>query len=114
MSYEDDYKKYRGKCKEFCEALILERPELTMVRGHYFEVSWGRDEAHWWCVDTVGNIVDPTSKQFPNGGMEWNYTPYSGFSDCEECGKSIPEAEIVMMGRYPICSERCAKRLVGL
>ena len=33
---ENDYLKYRGKCKEFCEELVRENPDLTMVRGHYW------------------------------------------------------------------------------
>lgn len=114
MSYAEDYKKYRGKCKEFCDALILERPELTLVRGHYFEPQWARDEAHWWCTEPDGTIVDPTAKQFPSGCIKELYTPYNGFSDCEECGESIPEARIIMQGRYPVCSDHCAMKLVGL
>lgn len=114
MSYAEDYKKYRGKCKEFCEALIIERPELTMVRGYYYEPNWNREEAHWWCVDSIGTIIDPTRKQFPSGGIACFYRPYDGFSDCAECGKSIPEAEIIFNGRYPCCSEHCALALVGL
>ena len=111
---ETNYTKFRGKCKEFCDALILERPDLELVRGHYYEPHWSREEPHWWCVDSEGLIIDPTVKQFPSGGIKEFYTQYSGFSDCEECSKSIPEAEIIMQGRFTVCSTQCAMKLVGL
>ena len=114
MCYQDDYLKYRGKCKEFSEALILERPELTLVRGHYFEPTWGRDEAHWWCVDPEGTIVDPTAKQFPSGGVKELYTEFDGVIFCEQCEEQTTEDTMVLAGRYPCCSEACALRLVGL
>jgi hypothetical protein len=113
MSYQDDYKKYRGKCKEMCEALIQENPELSMVRGWYYEPEWDRKEPHWWCVDAEGNIHDPSVKQYPSQGAG-EYTPFGGFFECAECAKSIPEAEVIQMGNYPCCSDKCAMRLVGL
>ena len=38
---EDLYQKYRGKCKEFSEALCEQDPTLRLVRGHYLDYSWG-------------------------------------------------------------------------
>lgn len=108
-----NYEKYRGRCKELSEELVKDNPSFTLVRGHYYEPMWNREEPHWWCVDENGTIHDPSKLQFPSAGCGV-YTEYSGFSDCEECGKSIPENEIIHMGRYTCCSSRCAKRLVGL
>lgn len=108
-----NYEKYRGKCKELTEALVKEIPTLTIVRGHYFDHVWGRDEPHWWCVNDEGVIYDPSRLQFPTEG-DGIYTPYSGYSDCEHCGKQVAEKDIIQQGRYPCCSDSCALRLVGL
>jgi hypothetical protein len=32
-AYLENYKKYRGKCKEYCEAACAADPTLTMVRA---------------------------------------------------------------------------------
>lgn len=108
-----DYQKYRGKCKEFCELEIKSNPELRLVRGHYFCPIWNRNEQHWWCVDKNGEIIDPTSKQFPSNGYG-TYEEFDGMCACEQCGKRIPEDEMILQGRYPVCSTKCALRLVGL
>lgn len=104
----DGYKKYRGKCKEMCEALMLERSDLRLVRGHYHDPYWQRDEAHWWCVDATGKIVDPTREQFPSAGAG-TYTEFSGTVDCTVCGKTITEDQIDhhSTGRHIYCSYDC-------
>lgn len=114
MSYEDDYKKYRGKCKEMCEELVKADPSLTLVRGHYYEPLWSREDPHWWCVDREGNIIDPTAKQFPTPNIKEFYTEFDGWTECAQCGKSVEESALVQMGNYPVCSDRCAMALVGL
>ena len=114
MDTQSNYLKYRGKCKEMCDALVLEDPTLKLVRGYYFEPTWHRDEPHWWCVNTKGAIVDPTKLQFPTGGIVDFYTEFDGTYDCEQCGKNFPEAQLVDMGNYATCSTMCAKRLVGV
>jgi hypothetical protein len=78
----------RGKCKEMCEKLVRDNPELTMVRGFYWCPIWNKDEPHWWCKDKQGNIVDPTVNQFPSKGVGY-YTEFDGFITCEMCGKRI-------------------------
>jgi hypothetical protein len=108
----EDYKKYRGKCREMSEALVAENPALTLVRGHYLCPFWG-EQAHWWCKDAEGNIVDPTARQFPSKGNGL-YVEFDGFFTCENCGKRVAEEDAVPCGRYPTCSQRCAMRLVGL
>ena len=108
-----DYAKYRGKCKEMCQALIEKDTTLRLVRGHYFCPVWNTDEQHWWCVKPDGSIVDPTAKQFGSKG-HGIYTEFDGYVNCEQCGKRIAEEDIFPMGRFPTCSTRCAMNLVGI
>ena len=110
----EDYFKYRGKCKEFCQDLINKNPELKLVRGYYYEPFWNRKEPHWWCVDTEGNIIDPTSKQFPSGGIDSFYEEFNGMVECSECGKSCKEDEMKHHSRYSVCSTKCYGKLVGV
>jgi hypothetical protein len=107
-----DYEKYRGKCKEFSEALCAEDPTLTLVRGHYLCPYWG-EQQHWWCTQPDGTIVDPTKDQFPSKGAG-EYVPFDGTVYCEECGTALTEDTAIWMGRYPVCSDRCARSLVGV
>lgn len=110
---KSDYSKYRGKCKEFSEALCAEDPSLTLVRGYYYCHIWDRQEPHWWTVNAEGEIIDPTAKQFPSKGTG-EYIPFDGTYTCENCGKIVAEAQMVPCGNYPTCSNQCAMRLVGL
>lgn len=107
-----DYRKYRGKCREFVEELVEKDPTLTAVRGHYICPMWGK-QAHWWAVNTSDQIVDPTAKQFPSKGMG-EYIPFNGMITCEQCGKEVREDEAHINGNYACCSYACAMRLVGL
>jgi len=113
--HDSDYAKYRGRCKKMSEELIASRPDLDLrlVRGFYYEPIWGTLEQHWWCVAPDGTIHDPTKDQFPTKGNSF-YEEFDGFMEREECGKRIAEADIIMRGNYPVCSNRCAMRLVGL
>lgn len=108
----ENYAKYRGKCKQFCEDLIKEDPTLTLVRGWYQCPVWG-DQEHWWCKKPDGTVVDPTILQFPQPAIGV-YKEFTGMCPCEVCGTETPEEETIFMGRYPCCSDTCAKRLVGL
>ena len=110
---ENDYKKYRGKCKEYVDVLIAYDKTLTAVRGHYICPLWGK-QAHWWAIKPDGTIVDPTVKQFPTKGIGAEYIPFNGMCICEQCGKEVPEAEAIPMGNYACCSNICAMRLVGV
>ena len=101
----------RGKCKEMCEKLVRDNPELTMVRGFYWCPIWNKDEPHWWCKDKQGNIVDPTVNQFPSKGVGY-YTEFDGFITCEMCGKRVPEDEAQFYGNYACCSYNCMVRMV--
>ncbi len=110
---QSNYKKFRGKCREFCDQAINEDPTLTLVRGHYFCPIWNTDEPHWWTVRQDGTIHDPTALQFPSkgGGI---YTPFNGMCECAECGKEFPEADGRFDSNYAFCSGRCNARFVGI
>ena len=110
---ENDYVKYRGKCKEFCEELCRENPDLKMVRGHYWCPISNKSEQHWWTVDPSGKIIDPTRKQFLSGGAG-EYTEFRGIVSCDQCGKDIPEEEAQYASNYVLCSDKCYGRMVGV
>lgn len=111
---QDDYEKYRGKCKEMSEALVAADPTLTLVRGHYICPQWG-SQPHWWVRKTDGTIVDPTAAQFPSKGRG-TYVEFNGMVECAECHKSLPESEatIIGNGHYAVCSNECHGRFVGV
>lgn len=111
----NDYAKYRGKCKEMSEAAVAADPTLTLVRGFYYCPYWGKQQ-HWWTERIDGTVFDPTKDQFPSKGLgEYVPTPEEGLElPCEECGKQIKEKDFIVMGRYVVCSNNCAMRLVGL
>lgn len=100
----------RGKCQEYAEAACAADPTLTLVRGWYVDPTWGREE-HWWTTRPDGTIYDPTSGQFPMGGVaEW-YEPFEGYYPCQECGVDVAEVDLVSGA---CCSSRCFARMVGL
>ena len=111
-SDQDDYAKYRGKCKEMSDALIIADLSLTLVRGHYYDTVWS-EQPHWWCRKPDGTIVDPTKDQFPSRGRG-EYVEFSGNVECAECGKSLPEEEADIDGNYAFCSYECHGRFVGV
>ena len=110
---QSDYSKYRGKCRELCDVEIENDPTLKLVRGYYFDPIWNREEQHWWTVRSDGTIYDPSAKQFPSKG-NGVYREFDGMVCCEECSKNIFEDDCIMQGRFPVCSPKCAMRLVGL
>ena len=100
----------RGKCKESAEAAVADDPTLRLVRGWYVDPVWGREE-HWWTERPDGTIYDPTSRQFPLGGVaEW-YEEFGGVYPCAECGVEVPEADLVYGA---CCSGECYGRMVGV
>jgi hypothetical protein len=99
----------RGKCHEYAEAAVAADPSLTLTRGWYCDPIWGREE-HWWTTRPDGSIFDPTSAQFPMGGVEQWYEPFEGHYPCMECGGDVLEADLV----NGCCSSRCFTRMVGL
>jgi len=109
---QNDYIKYRGKCKQLAEDLVSVDPTLKLVRGYYYCYSFGK-QAHWWCEKSDGTIVDPSARQFPSNG-HGHYEPFDGFCECAECGRRIKEEEADIEGRYAFCSTRCHMQFVGL
>ena len=108
---ETDYEKYRGKCKEFCEAELKKDPTLKMVRGWYDCIFDGK-QCHWWLVRKDGSIFDPKVKQFKSNIGE--YIEYEGILECAECGKEVKEKEADIEGNYSFCSYGCHSRFVGI
>jgi hypothetical protein len=106
-----DYREFRGKCRELCEAAVKADPSLTIVRGHYFDWQWG-EQPHWWTVRKDGSIYDPTARQFPSNGSG-AYVPFSGVVECAECGKQMQESEAEFGSNYAFCSYVCHGRFVG-
>lgn len=56
-----------GRCLDTSLAMQRAFPHLRLVRGQYYDYSWGQ-RAHFWLVDAGDEIVDPTAAQFPTGG----------------------------------------------
>jgi len=97
-----------GKCKAVTDEMSAEFPELTRVRGHYHCDVWG-ERGHWWLVDASGDVVDPTSRQFPSRG-QGPYTPWDD-SQPEPTGRCLNCGEDVYDGSY-CCGEECRLAVV--
>lgn len=96
-----------GQCSSVTQSMVEAFPELTRVRGHYYCSVWG-ERAHWWCIDTGGNIVDPTAAQFPSKGCG-EYVPWTEGTQeptglCMNCGAYCYDS-------HNACSERCEREL---
>jgi len=80
--------KARGTCRPKAEAMAKKFPELSVV-GHSY---WGT--GHAWCVNDVGEIVDPTAQQFGDCGYDSYHTPTLKMEDfpthkCMWCGDDV-------------------------
>lgn len=99
-TYEFSY----GKCAEATIKMVAQFPELKRIRGHYYCFIWG-ERQHWWCVDPLGWIIDPTSMQFPSKGtgdyVEWNESSPEPTGKCPNC------SEFCYNNNY-CCSENCS------
>lgn len=112
MTDANDYQRYRGNCKKYCERAVRLFPSLSIVRGHYECFFWGF-QPHWWCVRPDGTVFDPTRKQFPSKGLG-DYIPFDGTVTCSKCGKKGPEEDFRYESNYAFCSIECLMRFVGL
>ncbi len=90
-----------GKCKEFCEKMLTEFPELKLVRGHVYLPKDDETWPHWWLL-SEDDIVDPTLSQFPNLML---YEPHDE-SGPEPTGRCLNCGEYCYNGR-DCCSEDC-------
>ena len=108
------YEKYRGKCKEYSEKLIKERPELRLVRGFYYCPVAKVEEMHWWCEDSDGLIIDPTAKQYFSEG-KGNYREFKGVYTCSNCKQDVLETSTnkLINGRHVFCNDNCYKDFMG-
>ena len=111
LNEQNDYQKYRGKCKEMSEAIVASDAALELVRGHYLCPVWG-EQAHWWVKKPDGTIIDPTKDQFPSKGCG-QYVEFDGNLECSNCGKPMKEEDADIEGRYAFCSYECHGRFVG-
>lgn len=111
-SEQSNYLKYRGKCKEMSEALIVEDPSLTLVRGHYYCPFWG-EQPHWWTKKPDGTVIDPTKDQFPSKG-NGSYIEFNGLLKCSNCDKEMKEGDADIQGNYAFCSYKCYGQFVGV
>ena len=109
-----NYMKYRGKCVEETEKLAKKNPNLKIVKGFYYEPWWDREEEHQWCVDENGKIIDPTSMQYPSGGIAEFYREFDGTLKCSECSKQCEAKSMKHEGRYYFCSGECFGKFVGV
>jgi hypothetical protein len=98
-NYESAY----GKCRETCEKMLKEFPELKLVRGYYSCAVWG-ERMHWWLVDAENNIIDPTAIQFPTKG-NGIYQKLDEFAP-QPTGKCTNCGEYIYNGNY-LCSDGC-------
>jgi len=107
-----------GKCRETCEAMIAEFPDLEIRKGIFQSAAWGPRQ-HWWCRHG-DQIVDPTAAQHPDGEVfPFTSAKYVDLTDVSE--EDAIDQGIVPSGRCPdcgdyvyrgesFCSEECARR----
>ena len=97
----------RLQCAEATLKMVEEFPELTRVRGLASVLEpFGLPPSqtpHWWCVTSVGSIVDPTGHQYPTHIISYEEADESRGAPtgkCPNCGSLCYE------GKY-LCSEKC-------
>lgn len=96
------------------EALADDDTSLRLVRGWYIDALWGEQE-HWWCVNSAGEILDPTVEQFPTGHIPElrKYREYSGIYSCPGCGVAIAVETSPTMTADGFCCGTCYGDTVG-
>lgn len=111
-SHHGTYEKTYGKCREACEAMAKEFPELRIAKGHADTLGWGR-RAHWWLVADNGSIIDPTRKQFPGvyNYDEWEPGKEVCVGKCCNCGGEIWEAvqDLEHIENKMLCGPSCER-----
>lgn len=92
-----------GLCVQATERMAKEFPELTRIRGHYYCPVWG-ERTHWWMITKTGEIVDPTSSQFPSKGSghyePWDENQKEPTGKCPNCGSYCYDGK-------QTCSDSC-------
>lgn len=111
-----------GHCKQQCEKMNKQFPELIPAKGWYFDAIWNEEREHHWLKTSDGEIIDPTAIQFPTKGMTNYYTEYKKgdafkIGKCAYCGNDIVATEEdIDSGKYidlTVCSEECHKAYVA-
>ena len=81
------------QCEQATKKMTIEFPELKRVRGLIsVEELYGfppTKTPHWWCKTDSGNIVDPTSHQYPTRIIDYqevNENEGSPTGKCLDCG----------------------------
>ena len=104
-----------GRCMEATTAMQKQFPELRVVKGHvYCPHPWGK-RGHAWCVDSEGNVLDPTVKQFPGifEYEEWKAGDEVRVGKCMDCGSDI-WAQVESIDKEParvtFCDSECESR----
>jgi hypothetical protein len=110
---DNNYKKFRGNCKQLSEEVVAIDPTMRIAKGWYHCPLWGQ-QGHWWCVKPDGTIYDPSVDQFPTGGAGAEYEEFDGTANCSECGKIHTVVENLTASNYSFCSSRCYARFVGI
>ena len=60
-----------GNCYVYCDIMCGVFPELTKVRGFYYDGP--KKYTHFWLEDSEGNIVDPTLAQYDTTNGVYEY-----------------------------------------
>ena len=97
------------KCEEATLKMVENFPELKRVRGlasveEPYNLPPTRTP-HWWCVSPLGEIIDPTSHQYPTRIISYaeadeSKGPPTG--KCPNCG------DLCYQSNY-FCSKKCDK-----
>lgn len=86
-----------GKCKEAVDKMVKAFPELKATNGYVHFLSY-EPRAHWWCIDSKNNIIDPTAHQF----LEYMGEPifeYEEISD-DHPARNYEQAKCMNCGEY--------------
>lgn len=101
-----------GKCQEIVLAMAIHFPELRARKGVFMSLVWG-DRPHWWCADEGNRIVDPTSKQHPDGQMfPGSNEQYIDLTDMPE--DEAIDRGVIPTGKCPNCGDMIYKRRDGI
>jgi hypothetical protein len=101
INWIDEYAKKHeifSKCAEVTTLMKEAFPELTRVRGEVYILPANFHREHWWLVDELGAVVDPTADQY--------FTPFYGYSCIMEYlprDESLPE----VVGVCTNCGQYC-------
>lgn len=109
----DPFHHYAGKCHLYVWEWIKYNPELKPQSGFYECPIWGVRQ-HWWAINEIGMVFDPTSMQFPSNGMGEYIPLHKADIPCCECGDVVPPFKIGFWHHnHMVCSDECYGSLVG-